>query len=130
MITSNYVRLVGNLGADPEMRFTASGTPVTSMRIAVNEYWVDKSTGEKKESTLWVKCSAFGPLAENLTNKLSKGERVMVEGKMKAPSAWINRTDGKPTASPEVLVNAFMAIPRGEKQEAAKDPWEDEDIPF
>lgn len=78
----NQCQFIGRLGKDVETRYMANGDAVASFSLAVGSQWKDKS-GEKKESTEWVNCSAFGKLAEICTEYLSKGSQVFVSGRMK-----------------------------------------------
>ncbi len=73
---------IGNLGRDPDSRYTASGAAVTTFSIAVSEQWKDKQSGEDKEKTEWINCVAFGRLAEIASEYLRKGSKVYVEGKL------------------------------------------------
>ncbi len=77
----NKVILVGNLGGDPEMRYTQSGTAVANFSIATNEKWTDQN-GEVQERTEWHRVVAFGRLAEICGEYLSKGQQVYIEGKL------------------------------------------------
>lgn len=86
--------IVGNLGSDPEMRFTSDGTPVTSFRVAVNKRW---DGGEK---TWWFKVSCWRKLAETTNTYLKKGRQVMVIGEVDA-SAWSDQ-EGNARASLEL----------------------------
>ncbi len=79
----NKVILVGNLGADPETRYTPSGTAITSIRIATSESWKDKTSGEQQERTEWHRVKFFGRLAEIAGEYLKKGGQVYVEGKLR-----------------------------------------------
>ena len=79
----NKVILVGNLGADPETRYTPSGTAITSVRIATSESWKDKQTGEQQERTEWHRVDFFGRLAEIAGEYLKKGRQVYVEGRLR-----------------------------------------------
>ena len=79
----NKVILVGNLGADPETRYTPSGTAITTIRIATSESWKDKQTGEQQERTEWHRVKFFGRLAEISGEYLKKGGQVYVEGKLR-----------------------------------------------
>ena len=79
----NKVILVGNLGADPETRYTPSGTAITSIRIATSESWKDKQTGEAQERTEWHRVEFFGRLAEIAGEYLKKGKQVYIEGKLR-----------------------------------------------
>jgi single-strand DNA-binding protein len=79
----NKVILVGTLGADPETRYTANGGAITSIRIATNESWTDKQTGQKQERTEWHRVKFFGKLAEIAGEYLKKGRQVYVEGSLR-----------------------------------------------
>ena len=74
---------IGNLGADPESRVTASGEAVCNISIACTETWRDKETGEKKEMTEWVRVGFFGKLAEIAGQYLRKGSQVYIEGSLR-----------------------------------------------
>lgn len=78
----NKVILVGNLGRDPEVSYTPSGTAVAKFSIATSENWKDKETGEKKEKTEWHRITAFGRLGEICGEYLSKGKQIYIEGKL------------------------------------------------
>lgn len=82
----NKVQLIGNLGADPEVRYFASGDAFTRFTLATSESWKDKSTGETKESTEWHRCFATRRLAEVIGQYLRKGGKIYVEGKLKTRS--------------------------------------------
>jgi single-strand DNA-binding protein len=77
MASVNKVIIVGNLGADPEMRYTPNGDSVTNVTIATTDTWKDKATGEKKEATEWHRVVFFGKLAEIAGQYLKKGRRSM-----------------------------------------------------
>ncbi|MGA0586082.1 single-stranded DNA-binding protein [Dyella sp. KRB-257] len=79
----NKVILVGNLGADPEVRYTASGTAITSLSVATSESWTDKQSGEKQERTEWHRVKLFGRLAEIAGEYLKKGRQVYIEGSLR-----------------------------------------------
>jgi single-strand DNA-binding protein len=74
---------IGNLGADPELRYSTSDDPVCNFRIACTESWKDKNTGEKKEATEWVSITAWRKLGEICGEYLKKGSQVYIEGKLK-----------------------------------------------
>ena len=76
----NKVILVGTLGRDPEMRYTAAGKAIASTSLATNESWKDKNTGEKQERTEWHNLTFFGPLAEIAEKYLKKGSQIYAEG--------------------------------------------------
>lgn len=104
-MSHQLVILVGNLGADPEIGTTKSGSTVTNFRMATNRQWKDKSGNTQKETTWW-RISVFGPQAEPCAKYLKKGEQVYVEGEVISdddgnPRVWEDR-NGKPRASFEV----------------------------
>jgi single-strand DNA-binding protein len=79
----NKVILVGNCGADPETRYGANGTPITTLRLATSESWKDKNTGELVEKTEWHRVKLFGRTAEIASEYLRKGKQVYIEGKLR-----------------------------------------------
>jgi single-strand DNA-binding protein len=83
MASLNEVKLIGHLGADPEIRYLPSGDAVCSLRIATSDTWKDKTTGEKKEATEWHRVSAFGKLAEIMGEYLRKGAQVYICGSLR-----------------------------------------------
>ena len=82
----NRCEFIGRLGSDPISRFTAGGTPVTSFSIAVNKSWMDKKSGQKQESTQWIRIVAFRRLAEICGQYLHKGSRVFIAGEFQSRS--------------------------------------------
>ncbi len=137
--------ITGNLGRDPEMRYTPSGQAVTSFSVAVNETYTN-SNGEKIKKTIWFRVSAWGKQAEICNQYLKKGQMVLVDGRMNAdqstggPRIW-TKQDGSAGASFEVTAATVRFLSsRGEGGEAgptaggggmelAEMPSED-DIPF
>jgi len=89
----NKVLLIGNLGADPDMRYTPSGAGVCEMRIATNESWTDKS-GQKQERTEWHRVVVWGKRAELCAKFLQKGRQCFVEGRLRTRS-WEDREGNK-----------------------------------
>ena len=83
MASVNKVIIVGNLGKDPEVRYTPNGDSVTNVTIATTDTWKDKGTGEKKEATEWHRVVFFGKLAEIAGQYLKKGRQVYVEGALR-----------------------------------------------
>lgn len=83
MASLNLCQFIGNLGDDPTLRYTPSGEAVANLSIAVSEKWKDKSSGEQREATEWVKVSFFGRLAEVCGEYLKKGASVYVSGSMR-----------------------------------------------
>lgn len=89
----NKVILVGNLGADPEMKYTASGTPLCKFRLATSEVFKDRE-GNQQERTEWHRVTAWGRLAEICGQYLSKGRQVYVEGSLRT-SSWEDQSGNK-----------------------------------
>jgi single-strand DNA-binding protein len=82
----NKVILIGNLGKDPEIRYTPSGDAIANLTVATSESWKDKQTGEQKELTEWHRVSAFGKLAQIMGEYLKKGSKVYIEGSLRTRS--------------------------------------------
>ena len=78
----NKVILIGNLGADPETRYTANGQAITTIRIATTDSWTDKQSGQKQERTEWHRVKMWGRLAEIAGEYLKKGRQVYIEGRL------------------------------------------------
>ena len=89
----NKVILIGNLGADPELKHVPSGDAVCDLRLATNESWTDKA-GQKQESTEWHRIVVWGKMAENCAKYLSKGRQIYVEGKL-ATRSWDDKEGNK-----------------------------------
>ena len=101
----NKVILVGNLGQDPEIRYTADGRPIANFSIATSETWTDKASGERREKTEWHRVVVFGKLAEICGEYLSKGRQVYIEGKLQTRK-WQGQ-DGQDRYTTEVVVQGF-----------------------
>ena len=82
MSSVNKALIIGNLGQDPEIKYTQSGSPVANLSVATSERWKDKNTGEQKEQTEWHRVVVFGRLAEIAEQYLKKGSKVFIEGKI------------------------------------------------
>lgn len=130
--------LVGNLGADPEMRFTPSGAAYVRFSVAVSRKWND-AQGQKQEETTWYRCTAWGNTAESVNQFCRKGSLVLVEGDQIRASAYLTR-DNQPAASLEVTARQvrFLNL-RNAGQGGAGTPadghavetaLEDDEIPF
>ncbi len=83
MASLNKMQIIGNLGADPEIRFMPDGSPTATVTIATTDAWKDKATGEKKEKTEWHRVVFFKGLAEVVGEYLKKGSQIYVEGKLR-----------------------------------------------
>lgn len=104
----NKVILVGNLGADPETRYTKGGAPVTNLRIATSESWRDKESGQVEERTEWHRVTTFGRLAEISGEYLRKGSKVYIEGSLRTTS-WDGQ-DGQKRYSTEIVARELQML--------------------
>jgi len=104
----NKVILVGNLGADPETRYTASGSAITNIRIATTESWRDKTSGEQQERTEWHRVVFFNRLAEIAGEYLRKGSQVYVEGTLRTRK-WQDQ-GGQDRYTTEVVANEMQML--------------------
>ncbi len=134
----NKVILIGRLGADPEIRYTADGQPVATFRLATNEVWV--KDGQKQERTEWHRVVAFGRLAEICGEYLAKGRQVYVEGRLQTRS-YEDREGIKRFITEVVALNMQMlggrrdtvSTPEGEDlgpSLGSEEPPPEEDLPF
>ncbi|MCK8517277.1 single-stranded DNA-binding protein [Methylonatrum kenyense] len=104
----NKVLLIGNLGVDPEVRYSPSGAAVTNIRIATSESWRDRQTGEMQERTEWHRIVFFGKLAEIAGEYLRKGSKVYVEGRLQTRK-WQGQ-DGQDRYTTEVVANEMQML--------------------
>jgi single-strand DNA-binding protein len=103
------VTIVGNLAADPELRYTQGGVAVTSLRVGSTPRTFNRQTSQWEDGeTVWVRCTAWRELAENIANSLHKGSRVVVTGRLKAPSAY-QAANGEARASLELEIEDIGA---------------------
>lgn len=108
----NKVILIGNLGRDPEVRYTAGGSAVANLRIATTESWRDKQSGEKKEATEWHSVVLFGKTAEIAGEYLKKGRTVYIEGRLQTRK--YQDKDGQERYSTEVVASDMQMLGGGE----------------
>ena len=106
----NKVILIGNLGKDPEVRFTPSGAAVANFNIATNESWTDKS-GQKQERTEWHRIVVWGKLAELCGEYLKKGRQAYVEGRLQTRE-W-NDKEGKKNYTTEIVAQTVQFLGGG-----------------
>ena len=135
MASLNKVMIIGNLGSEPEMRFTPNGNPVTSFRVATNRAYTT-SDGERKQETEWFTVVAWNKLAEQCNQFLTKGRLVYAEGRLSTRS-WDGQ-DGQKHYRTEIIANrvtflykqASSAFPEERMEETEAGELEPEDIPF
>ena len=128
---------IGNLGADPELRTTTSGTSVCEFRLAINESWFDKASNERKERTEWIRVIVWGKSGENCAKYLSKGSKAFVEGRIQTRE-WQDK-DGNKRYTTEIVANSVQFLStRGSAGGGSHAPsggggsqqFDDSEIPF
>ena len=128
MASLNKIMLIGNVGSDPEMRYSPNGKAVTSFRMATN-YRYAGSDGERKEETEWFRVSVWGRQAESCNQFLSKGKRIYVEGRLRS-SSWEGQ-DGQMRTSLEVSANRVIFLDRVAPASLPEEgDLEPQDLPF
>jgi single-strand DNA-binding protein len=113
----NKAIIVGSLGQDPEIRYTADGKACASLSVATSEQWKDKQTSEKKEKTEWHRVSAFGRLAEIMGGYLTKGSQVYIEGKL-TTRKWQDK-QGNDRYTTEIIANEMQMLGGRNTEQAA-----------
>ncbi len=104
----NKAIIVGTLGQDPDVKYTASGSPVVNISVATNETWKDKQTGEAQERTEWHRIVMFGKLAEIAAQYLKKGSQAYFEGKIQTRK-WQDKS-GQDRYSTEIVANEMQML--------------------
>lgn len=133
MANLNKVMIIGNVGTDPEMRFTPNGNPVTTFRIATSRVFTS-SDGERKQETEWFTVVTWNKLAESCNQFLTKGKRAYVEGKLRT-RAWEGQ-DGQRRTRVEVIADRVLFLDRQasapftEAAGTSEEVLEAEDLPF
>lgn len=133
----NKMTLVGNVGANPELRYLPDQTPATTIRVATTDKWKDRRTGEAREVTEWHTVAFIGPLAEIVGNYVRKGSQLYVEGKLRTRK-WTDR-EGIERYSTEIRATEMQML--GKKEGGASAPPQgqppagdtsdlDDEIPF
>ena len=135
MVSLNKMMIIGNVGTDPEMRFTPNGNPVTSFRVATNRIYTTPE-GERKRETEWFTIVAWNKLAEQCNQFLTKGRLIYAEGRLHT-STWEGQ-DGQKRSRAEIIANRVVFLDRREAASSSDEPAEEteggelepEDIPF
>src|SRR3954467_12328400 len=124
----NKVILVGNLGADPELKYTPTNRPLCNLSVATNEVFKDKS-GQRQEKTEWHRVTVWGDQAENCSKYLAKGRMVYIEGRLQTRS-WDDK-EGKKRYSTEIVADRVVFLSTGGAEGGGKPrsggkPWGEE----
>ena|SRR3972149_3079741 len=128
----NKVMIIGNVGTDPEMRYTPNGNPVTSFRMAVSRNYTAPD-GERRQETEWFTVVAWNKLAETCNQFLNKGNRAYVEGRLQIRS-WEGQ-DGMRRFRPEIVANTVLFLERRPtaslpEEAGAAEEVDAEELPF
>lgn len=105
----NKVILIGNLGRDPEIRYTPSGLAVASVSVATSETWKDKQSGENQERTEWHRVVFYQRLAEIVGEYLKKGSKIFVEGRLRT-SKWQDKATGQDRYTTEIIAENMQML--------------------
>jgi len=132
MANLNKVMIIGNVGTDPEMRFTPNGSPVTSFRIATSRSYTS-ADGERKQETEWFTVTAWNKLAESCNQFLTKGRRAYVEGRLRTRT-WEGQ-DGQKRTRVEIMAERVLFLDRQGAAPLTEESKSDEiateeDLPF
>jgi single-strand DNA-binding protein len=136
MASFNKAQLIGNLGRDPEVRYTPNGTAVCSISVATTNSWNDKRSGDRVEQTEWHRVIFFGRLAEVVGEHMKKGRSMFVEGRLRTRQ-WTDR-DGVTRYATEIVATEMQMLgtkpddskPPSEPADGGDLPAQDDDIPF
>lgn len=116
----NQMQLIGNVGSEPEMRYTPNGNPVTSFSVATNYKYTPSDGGDPVEHTEWFKVSCWGKLAEVTNQHVHKGMQVFVQGRLQSRPWLMN--DGKPAAGNEINAVEVRFLSRKASDEVDESP--------
>lgn len=125
----NKVILIGNLGKDPEVRYTPSGLAVANITLATSETWKDKQSGENQERTEWHRVVFYQRLAEIVGEYLRKGSKIFVEGRLRT-TKWQDKNTGQDRYTTEIIAeNMQMLDSKGNSSEAYEKPAATNHVP-
>ena len=125
-MSMNKMLVIGNVGTDPEMRYTPNGNPVTSFRLATNRRYTT-SEGEQREETEWFTITAWNKLAETCNQYVTKGMRVYAEGRLKSDT-WTGN-DGQNRFRNEIVANDVRFLDRAAERESGQAATAEGDAP-
>ena len=117
MASVNKVIIVGNLGRDPDVRYSQDGAAIANLAVATTSSWKDKNSGEKREETEWHRVVAYGRLAEIMGEYLKKGRPVYIEGRLKTRK-WQNK-EGVDVYTTEIIADQMQMIGGGGGSDSA-----------
>ena len=115
----NSAAIIGNVGKDPEVRHTQSGTAVANLSVATSETWFDKAKGEKQEKTEWHRVVAWGKLAEVVEKYVKKGRQIYIQGRIET-RAWEDNSGNKKYTTEIVAKEILLLGPRQENADLAE----------
>jgi single-strand DNA-binding protein len=119
MAAVNKVILIGNVGKDPEIRYTPSGSAICNISVATTRSWKDKTSGDKQEETEWHRCVFYDRLAEIAGEYLKKGKPIYVEGRLKTRK-WQNK-EGQDVYTTEIIAHEMQMLGgRDDAQQSAR----------
>lgn len=135
MTSVNEVTLLGNLGRDPELKYTASGKAVLSFSLATSKSWKDQQSGEWKEAVQWHNCTAWERAAENLHKSISKGSKLYVKGELQTDTY---EKEGQKHYSTKIIVREYVLLDAkpqsdratGQVPSEVEAPEDDQTLPF
>lgn len=122
MASLNKMQIIGNLGADPEIRYMPDGSPTASVTVATTDTWKDKATGEKKEKTEWHRVVFFKGLAEIVGKYLEKGSQIYIEGKLRTRK-WTDK-EGVQRYTTEIVAGEMQMLGKKDSRDVQSVPHE------
>lgn len=121
--------LIGNLGADVEIRSTADGTTVGNFKLAVSEKWRNQD-GSPGEKTIWFDVAVFGEHAKTHAKYVHKGSRIFLSGRISGVHTWLDMKDGSPRGSVQVKADVIKYLSSNTSQDEPASQQKNDDIPF
>ncbi len=127
MASLNKMQIIGNLGADPEIRYMPDGSPTASVTVATTDTWKDKATGEKKEKTEWHRVVFFKGLAEIVGKYLEKGSQIYIEGKLRTRK-WTDK-EGIQRYTTEIVAGEMQMLGKKDSKDVQSAPHDGVPLP-
>ncbi len=123
MASVNKVIIVGNLGRDPEVRYSPDGAAICNVSLATTSQWKDKATGERREETEWHRVVFYNRLAEIAGEYLKKGRSIYIEGRLKTRK-WKDKDTGADRFSTDIVADQMQMLPGGSDSNSSADSGE------